>query len=42
MKVIDKNEGIEELADIKVYYCKVVIQANVEQKIIEDKILTFK
>ena len=42
MKVIDKNEGIEELADIKLYYCKVVIQANVEQKIIEDKNLTFK
>ena len=42
MKVIDKNEGIEELADIKLYYCKVVIQANVEQKIIEDKNFDFQ
>ena len=42
MKVIDKNEGIEELADIKLYYCKVVIQANVEQKIIENKNFDFQ
>lgn len=41
-KIISKDEGLDELSDPKIYYCKIVIQAKVQSAFKEDSSFEFQ